>query len=680
MKRFACLFVFICLLSGAGSLFAQEITGFKASRVNKRYEIRYDLNRFDWNERCDVFFYARAEGSSDWFKLHALVGSYLNVETRDEYTVLWEPLLDYKQVQKYDFRLFAVNRKYLGRDYDYDKVRQVGLVYPRSNEQGAGFTISGVKITSSVPIALPVGEYEAGITKDNVLRGRAPITVKAFSYSEPELAFMDGTLTLQTRDVGTTYKIKDRIYTDVTKMKLPIGDYQIEVIPPDDVKSLGISSIKETLTIGNNEEVNRIFTFNYGKLTLMCSEPEVTYYLNDKRYETVRDMKLKPGTYVAKAVVKAPGTQKDYEKSNSFIITAGKDIVYTFNFDFGYLTLRSTMLPVTYEVDGTALQEQPDRLKLMVGTHNYTVTYKLPYRPAQGSFILKAGDEYSETVSFVKDKNLVRQKRRQQYQASLPTLPFTNFSYDHYFLIEEDPGAKTGDKVAYSGHRSHSFANGITISGFQFRGAMNRTYDKLHEVRYAYPYLSVGVMDNLKLAYTLHDEKFAVSCDWFTAGLGIALLNRQGTVFTDLEAKFVWTGQSALNNKMTVGGTDYTFVRRFADVVPGDDDPEGEPYRAYHQADICQVAGEVVLRSGVHLGNLGFLYGYVGARIQEKFGGGWYRTNDLQAWLHYAGDKPTEQFDDAFPVRKALFGTSTYRVGIGLGIPLSRRTYMTIFG
>ncbi len=680
MKRLALVFVFLLLMAGTGLLYAQEITGFKATRIDKRYEIKYDLNNFSWNERCDVYFFAKAEGATEWFKLGAIVGSYLNVETKNSYSILWEPILDYKMFQKYDFKIYAVNRKYVGRDYDYAKTRQVGLVYPRSKESGAFFSINGVQISSSVPIALPVGEYEAGIGGDGVLRGKQTVSVKALSYAEPELSFMDGTLTLKAREPETKFKIMNRIYTTVDKMKIPFGDYVVEVIPPDDVKSIGIQNIKETITVGLNEDVSRIFTFNYGKLTIYSNEPDVTYFLNGKQYSIIKDMKLKPGQYEVQAWVRAPFGLADYEKSNVFSITSGRDVDYTFNFDYGYLSLYNQYPGCTYTVDGARLEGKPEKLKLLVGTHQFEVDYKLPYRPFTGGFVLRAGDEYSETVTFVKDKLLVRQNRRRQFQAYLKTLPFTNVSFDHYFLIEESTEDNNSSLIHYGDYKTKSILNGITISGFQFRGTMLKDYEDLDSIKNVDFFTSVGVLDKISIAKVIGADRYAYLLDWVTLSCGLNMLNPQGTIFSSLELQGAWSAQSPLYKKLDVGGISYTYVRKFYDYVPDEDDTETEPERSIKQTDLSQWGADATFKLGIRMGSLGFLYTYAGARIQEKIGGAWYNSEQVYFWKMYLAWEPEPVSNPAFPSRNSMVNGLTYRVGIGFGIPLSRSAYNTIFG
>ena len=668
MNRQISIIVFALILLAGLPLWAQELTDFDIHRVNQRYEITYKLGLYSWGERYDVFFFGRPNDNSAWFKLQALVGQYCNVEGGKSYKVLWEPILDLRENRSYQFRIFAVNHRYLGRNYDYNKIYQIGLVYPTSNYQDVSYLINGEEMNSSVPVALPVGIYEFGIAKDQVLRGYREVELEAFSYIEPELEFQDGSITLTCSEPGSTIKIDGKSQNRVENLKIPIGYHQIEVIPPADLQAIGIRSFTETIEIGKFENVVREFRFPYGKLSLSSNEEKVEYWINETHYSRIQDMKLNPGTYVVKARLVTYSTQNlklsvhKLELEETFNIVPGSDIKHKFEFKYGYLTLKNHLIGNRYIVDLDSLTIPPNDLKLLTGDHNYEVLPPEPYTPIKESFHLEEGDRYVKTLSYVKDKELIRKLRRQDFYRTFKKI-ITQYGIEHYFALDRD-SADNSSKVKNSS--SGSLATGLSISGYIINTVTrNSDYSYAHLIKYPTFHFSLGLIDKVSVTYAHPSKQLVLTYDWLSVGMGISHINRAGTVFGTWETKLLLGGQNPLYRKISVDGIEYKFVREFEDYVPGEDDSDSKPDRYIIQSSYVQPAVESNLQCGFYAGSIGFVYLYGGVRYQEDFGGEWYKNEDIKLW-DAGGEKPNAVNLSEFPTHNAIYDGLTFKLGIGL--------------
>lgn len=669
MKRKVCFLVFLFLTLAALQLWAQELTDFEAQRVNKRYEISYQMRDFPWGDRCDVFFFARVDELSPWFKVRALVGQYKSVESRGSYTVLWEPILDLKEFQRYEFRIFAVNKRYLGRNYDYDKTEEVGLVYPVSSLSGVSYSINGVKLESSVPLALPLGTYELGITKDNVLRGKRSVDLTAFSYIEPELEFQDGTLTLRAAEAGTKYKLNGKDYNNITNLKVSIGEHNIEVVPPPDVQALGIKNLKESVTVNAFENVVKDFSFPYGVLSLSSNEEKVEYSINETKYAEIKNLKLNPGTYIVKATHMSDNERMLFLLQETFVIVPGSEIKHNFEFKYGYLSFFAPDKECSYKLYSINLSTRPNNLKLMVGDYNYEVTYKYPYKPISGTFHISEGDHYAKTLKFIKDKELLSQQRRRDFYASTQKL-FTNYTVDHHFAYED-----WNDSRDFRSEASYNpIATGISVTGLVVGSMLDRSgYENSDKIKYPTTYFSFGLMDKIAIAYAHSSKKPVLMYDWIAAGFGINYINKRGTFFSNWETKVTYGGQTPIYRSIYVDGVKYKYVRRFVENVPDDsasDDSDKDRYIT--QSSYGQFGAESTLQYGFHTGKAGFLYIYGGVRYQPDFGGGWYSNSSVQSWVASLGDQPSEVLLPEIPKRNAVYEGLTFKIGIGIGLTLKR--------
>jgi len=665
MNRQISIIVYIFLLLAFLPVWAQELTGFDVQRVNRRYEITYRIDNYSWGDRFDVFFFARPDDNSPWFKLKALVGQYRNVESGNSYKVLWEPILDLKENRSYQLRLFAVNHRYLGWDYDYNKINEIGLAYPISNLQGVSYLINGAELNSSVPVALPVGSYEFSITKDEVIRGYRQVDVPPFRYIEPELEFQDGTITLTCSEPGSTIKIDGKSQTRVENMKIPIGSHQIEVIPPADVKALGIKSFTETIHIDPFENVVREFSFPYGKLSLTSNEENTEYWINETRYYNIQDLKLNPGTYIVTAKINTKANP-GYQLEETFIIVPGSDIKYNFEFKYGFLTFNDRFETSSYQIDNNKYLTTPKDVKLLIGDHNYYVFPPSPYKNLSGSFHLEEGDHYSKTLIFVKDPDLVRQDQRQRFFRTTQVL-LSHIEVVQIFRI----GKADDSEDTASSNDYQSLATGLSINGM-FAHSMHYKDDVAHSHMIKYPttYWGLGLLDNFTAALAQDNSKPVLCYDWVAGVFGVNMLNDQGTIFGNWEIKAIYGGQTLIHPSMKVNGVEYKYVRRFREDKSEEASEDNQPDRYISTYSLGQVAMESNLSIGISIGKAGYLYLFGGARYQGDFGGGWYRSDDIHNWDTFVSDKPSEVFLPELPKRNVIYDRLTFKFGIGIRLPI----------
>ncbi len=181
----ACLVLFMM----ASVCLAQQISSYNAVAVNGRYEITVDLSSFDADSRYDIFLFARRDRSSNWEKLRALGGAYINTAGGSRVLILWEPILELKEMRDYEFNAFAFNRSMangLLEPYLYDAVDSFGFVSLSSNTPNTSYTIGDhtEAYSERTRLALPTGIWRiTGLPRADFNSLQQEVTVNAWQSS-----------------------------------------------------------------------------------------------------------------------------------------------------------------------------------------------------------------------------------------------------------------------------------------------------------------------------------------------------------------------------------------------------------------------------------------------------------------------------------------------------------------
>lgn len=353
MKRLAILIVFTALLLVAS--WAQEITPerYQARIVDGRYQISYTVPEDDteWNANYDVFVFAKIPGTMDWFKARALAGDYRNVKSGTSQTVLWEPLLDYRKLVRFDFKLYGVNKKFVHKDYDYAATEQIGRLTVYSDLQNVSYRISGEDASFRLPVALPVGDYWVEAYANGVRRNLNLVSIKNILL---EVDLTPGTLTLTAKQSGVSYEIDGKEYSSVQRLSLPSGEYEVIAVLDNPVS--GQLTQVQKLKVENGKPTVWEFDFQMGFLSLDAKQPGVRFVINDKEYSSVQDLALPVGKYTVTAVLDNAVTGPE-TRAQQVSIAYLQPASHSFDFHPGSLSLTSNRSDAIYTIYGKKLTE-----------------------------------------------------------------------------------------------------------------------------------------------------------------------------------------------------------------------------------------------------------------------------------------------------------------------------------
>ncbi len=345
--------VFTALLLAAS--WAQEITPeyYQARIVDGRYQITYAVpeDDTDWNAYYDVFVFAKVPGTMDWFKARALAGGYQNVKSGTSKTVLWEPLLDYRKLVRYEFKLYAVNKKFVHKEYAYSSTEQIGRLTAYSDLQNVSYRISGEDASFRLPVALPAGDYWVEAYANGTRRNLSLVNIKNILL---EVDLTPGTLTLSAKQAGVTYEIEGKEYSSVQRLSLPSGEY--EVIAILDNPASGLLTQVQKLQVENGKPTAWEFDFQMGTLTLDAKQPGVRFLINDKEYSSVQDLALPVGKYTVQAVLDNAVTGPE-TRAQQVSIAHLQPTSHSFDFHPGSLSLTSNRSDAVYTINGKKLTE-----------------------------------------------------------------------------------------------------------------------------------------------------------------------------------------------------------------------------------------------------------------------------------------------------------------------------------
>lgn len=242
----ACLFLVLL----ASVCLAQQISSYNAVAVNGRYEITVDLSSFDSSSRYDVFLFARRDRSSNWEKLRALGGGYLIAAGGSSILILWEPILELKEMRDYEFNAFAFNRSMtsgLLEPYLYDAVDSFGFLSLSSNTPNTSYTIGDhtESYTERTRLALPTGIWRiTGQPRSDFNSQQQEVTINAWQSSR--LAF-----NWQIAQSSSFQRRRDDFAGYVSGgLIFPFNGRIYANLPPEisDLKSLSVCALKATFS------------------------------------------------------------------------------------------------------------------------------------------------------------------------------------------------------------------------------------------------------------------------------------------------------------------------------------------------------------------------------------------------------------------------------------------------
>lgn len=229
---------------------AQQISSYTAVAVNGRYEITVDLSTFNPDYRYDVFLFARRDRSSNWEKLRALGGGYLNASGGSRVLILWEPILELKEMRDYEFNAFAFNRSMASgmlETYYYDAVDSFGFLSLSSNTPNTSYTIGDYteSYTERSRIALPSGIWRvSGLPRADFNSQQQEVTVNAWQSSR--LPF-----TWEIAQSSSFQKRRDDFSGYVSGgLIFPFNGRIYANLPPEisDLKSVSVCALKATFS------------------------------------------------------------------------------------------------------------------------------------------------------------------------------------------------------------------------------------------------------------------------------------------------------------------------------------------------------------------------------------------------------------------------------------------------
>ena len=706
---------------------AQEVPReqIQARVVNQRYEISFKVPVDDTpggflireNSCYDVFIFARAAGSDEWFNLRALVGNYLGVNDGSEQYVLWEPVLDYRKMAKYDFRVLAVNRKYLPENYIYSQTEQVGLLNAWSDYANARYQISGQPASFRVPIALPAGEYEVKLFDGNTLKNTLTANITHFTLIELPMNPLQGWLTLSAKDLtGVNYTVLGKNYSSVDKLLLPAGSYEVQATWPS---FIGNRDSLVTLQVEDGKTTTHQFDFPRGYLTLSSDQPGTTYRLNGRGFAAGENFPLPPGVYTVNASFAGENELlARYILEEKITLSQGEQIRRELKFPIGRMTLTSNESRINYLINGVSFGTVKD-LRLPPG--QYTVTALLPDPQTIQPYLVQSvrlevtADQltredfpvrYSrltitsnlKNVSYridsreyteVKDLKLIAGSHTIKAQPPLPYLEiveevelapdvFTPLKYkfkkDKQLLAQERRrefglhfysmplGVIEANQYfnleKEGGDYSYDLSSkAFSVTGFQLR-AINIAENEArrpYSVNYPKFHYGMGALDKIIYAKEDSDGRDNFIIDWFMLNAGFTHLSRGGRFYGQFDLAGMFSSQQPLTKE--IGSSMYV------------SDFDVDKDKKEHSTSIwdLQFGAEARYQLGFRLTKMIYLNLRFGARYQEKMSGGWYDKSEVANWLdNYNAQTPNEVSGSGFPERNASLENLSFFVGFGL--------------
>ncbi len=523
------LLVFVFILAITAILSAQEFTSqnYSTAIVNNRYEISYTIpaNDREQNDYFDVFIFARLPGG-EWTRLRALFGDYLHVQGYFSHKVRWEPVFDFMRLQKYEFRIYAVNRKFLPAAYSYQEVNEIGTLNLFSELDDVSYRISGQPASFRLDPALPAGDYEVEIYRGQKRMNLKTVTVGHMQLADVDLTPVEGYLTLSSNIAEAVFYVNGETYPAGTEINLPVGMHQVwasvtsPVTGTPDLPHRGV--LVEKL-----KSYKQHFEFDYGYLTVTSNEAKAQFKINGKTLGKVQKLLLPVGRYNVEAFLPVSGASS-FRPSNQqeMLVTKDETTKVSLNFGTGTLTLTSNLPGVTYLVDGVAF-DKVEKVNCYAGTRNITAQPEQPspYQPITKAVTISPGIHTPVEMKFVETEEIKIAKRRQKF-AEWHNLGFLRtVALNHYFQIDT---SNTNDPLAMH----QPIGQGISFSLFNYT-AMSLNFGKAansYQAKYPQIYGGLGLFDEIIL---MNNDQTLM--DIFSANLGIVNLSPKANSYSCLD-------------------------------------------------------------------------------------------------------------------------------------------------
>ena len=411
-------FIVVFILAATAFLSAQEFTSqdYSIAIVNNRYEINYIIptNDSETGDYFDVFIFARSSGG-EWIRLKALFGDYRHVKGYYSHMVRWEPVFDFMKLQKYEFRIYAVNRKFLPATYRYEDVNEVGTLNLYSDLDDTSYKISGQPAFFRLDPALPAGDYEVEIYKGEKRRNQKMITVDHMRLTDVDMTPVEGYLTLSSNIPEAVFYVNGDCYPGETEIILPVGMHQVWASVTSPVTGTYDSAIQD-IWIENQRNHSQHFELDYGYLTVTSNEPKTQFMINGKKLGKVQNLLLPVGIYGVEAFLPVSGAATFRpSKQEEMLVTKDETNKRSLNFEKGKLTLTSNLPGVTFLVDGIAYGNV-ENLSLYTGTHRIIAIPEpnSPYQQFQEDITLSK-EEKTHTMFFEKTDEIRTLEKRREF-------------------------------------------------------------------------------------------------------------------------------------------------------------------------------------------------------------------------------------------------------------------------
>lgn len=610
-------FIVVFILAATAFLSAQEFTSqdYSTAIVNNRYEINYTIptNDRETGDYFDVFIFARPSGGV-WTRLRALFGEYRHVQGYYSHKVRWEPVFDYMKLQKYEFRIYAVNRKFLPATYSYNDVNEVGTLNLYSDLDDMSYKISGQPAYFRLDPALPAGDYEVEIYKGEKRRNLKTIAVGHMQLTDVDMTPVEGYLTLSSNIPKAVYYVNGDSYPGETEIILPVGMHQVWASVTSPVTGT-YNSLIQGVRIEKQKNHTQHFEFDYGFLTVTSNEPKTQFMINGKKLGKVQNLLLPAGIYSVEAFLPVSSAATFCSsKQEEMLVTKDETSKRAFNFEKGKLTLTSNLPGVTFLVDGVAY-DNVENLSLYTGTHRIIAIPEpgSPYQQLQEDITLST-EEKTHTMFFEKTDEIRTLEKRKEFGLYFENDVLGAVVLNNYF--------KLGTAKANPLDQYEPIGLGVSVTGVRIN-----TLSPSYEAKYPRLYLGFGLLDEFIAVQGGPEESWGNMLDILTVSGGIVTISKRAGFFSSLDV----TGSMSF---------EYPYLTRkdgyiYASMVEIDKDGMRSFTTFYPELGV-----KAKLRLGWRIAKGNYLYLNLGVRHMEEYEGYWYDESQLLDWRDNGGSFP----------------------------------------
>jgi len=665
MKRILIIALLFSTL-GLGILGAQEISGFQASFVDKRYEISFSIPGGSASGRYDLFIYTRLVGSEAWAKASTILGDFRNLPVFHNGKIFWDPFFDYRKEGNYEFRLYAVPLQYVKSDYNYTKVTQVGMLRVFSDQSAATYRLNGKDILSTDRPALPVGDYEVSLLQNGVVIETRTVSILPFQYTETDLSPRFGNLTLSCNLSGALYAIGDGSFSDQASHRLKTGTYKVKVNIPQSNSAYPSLSAQADVVVEHGRENTYRFEVPYGTLSLSADLDRVSYQLLGKDFQDIQGMMLSPGSVEVRAISDDNTARITQIMNRNLTITNGATTTHSFNFKdaWGFLSV-STPSPASFvTVNGFKLTPG-DAFKVPEGI--YKVTAVMPdgkifgptdvkVQPGQIS-VHNFGVDPDVNLDVVKVPKSSKKSKTEIFKWPLSDISLLGVLSD----ANRFPNPDAPSDSLKPNKNQQDLALGISAVGV-IETKMMRNMGNLHY------FWSVGVLDQLYFMMDTRSNKTSFATDAVSLGGGAGVKAFGERMYFELSFKGSLSTQTPLYRTLTLfNPADTTNVKyRYAVSLKVD---RGD--KTIHTANNLEWGGAFQAKAKLQyrFSKLANFYAFAAWRLQTENSGKWYRDDELTAWENDGSlPKPATVSDLRFPTRNVIFSGESLIFGLGFSL------------